>query len=85
MNPIIEKLKVYLGIAKAEAEKTISEMYEIIMALTKKMDESTATVTETVEEFKKIKSQPSAQPLQFGSEEHKPMSRLEKLKALKNQ
>ena len=66
-------------------EQKIDELYEMILAITEKMKESETKVEETVQEFKQIKSQPSATPLHFGkTEQDAPMSRIEKLKALKN-
>lgn len=68
-----------------QLESKVDELYEMILAITEKMQESDTKVEETVEEFKKFKSQPSATPLYFGkTQEDAPMSRIEKLKALKN-
>lgn len=69
----------------AQLENKIDELYEMILAITEKIQASDNRVEETVEEFKKFKSQPSATPLHFNkSEEDTPMTRIEKLKMLKN-
>lgn len=69
----------------AQLENKIDELYEMLLAITEKIQASDNRVEETVEEFKKLKSQPSATPLHFNkSEEDAPLSRIEKLKMLKN-
>lgn len=68
-----------------QLENKIDELYEMLLAITEKIQASDNRVEETVEEFKKLKSQPSATPLHFNkSEEDAPMTRIEKLKMLKN-
>ena len=69
----------------AQLENKVDELYEMLLAITEKIQASDNRVEETVEEFKKLKSQPSATPLHFNkSEEDAPMTRIEKLKMLKN-
>lgn len=68
-----------------QLENKVDELYELLLAITEKIQVSDTKVEETVEEFKKLKSQPSATPLHFAkSEEDAPMTRIEKLKMLKN-
>lgn len=69
----------------AQLENKVDELYEMLLAITEKIQASDNRVEETVEEFKKLKSQPSATPLHFNkSEEDTPKTRIEKLKMLKN-
>lgn len=69
----------------AQLENKVDELYELLLAITEKIQVSDTKVEETVEEFKKLKSQPSATPLHFAkSEEDSTMTRIEKLKMLKN-
>lgn len=68
-----------------QLENKVDELYELLLAITEKIQVSDTKVEETVEEFKKLKSQPSATPLHFAkSEGDAPMTRIEKLKMLKN-
>lgn len=68
----------------SELEQQVDDLYNIVLALSEKMQGSETKIEETVAEFKKIKAQPSATPVHFGKEvTDTPMSRIEKLKSLK--
>ena len=68
-----------------QIEQQINDLYEIVMVISQKIKESEAEMENTIEEFKIMKSTPSATPVYFGKEETSPMSRMEKLKKLKIQ
>lgn len=66
-------------------EQKVDEMYEILLAITEKLQAGETKVEETIEEFKKFKAQPSATPLHFNKEqEDTPKRRIDVLKQFKN-
>lgn len=62
-----EKIKVLEGRVDS-LEKALDECYELILRISEKMKEEEVKVTETVEAFSKLKSQPSAEPIHFGKQ-----------------
>lgn len=49
-------------------EKAVNEIYEMVLRISEKLKEEEVKVTETVEEFSRLKSQPSAEPIHFGKQ-----------------
>lgn len=70
----------------AELESKVDEMYNILLQIADKEREREERIETIKEEFASIKSNPSAQPLFVSNtNESKPLSKIEKLKRLKNQ
>lgn len=70
----------------ANLESKVDEMYNILLQIADKEREREERIETIKEEFASIKSNPSAQPLFVStSNESKPLSKIEKLKRLKNQ
>lgn len=70
----------------ADLESKVDEMYNILLQIADKEREREERIETIKEEFASIKSNPSAQPLFVStSNESKPLSKIEKLKRLKNQ
>lgn len=68
-----------------DLENKVDEIYNLILQLNEKEMEKEERITEIKEEFAAIKSNPSAQPVFFSKTEERPISKIEKLKRLKNQ
>ena len=47
-------------------EKSVDEIYEMVLRISEKLKDGEAKVTETVEAFSRIKAEPSAAPVHFG-------------------
>lgn len=70
----------------ADLESKVDEMYNILLQIADKEREREERIETIKEEFASIKSNPSAQPLFVSNtSESKPLSKIEKLKRLKNQ
>lgn len=69
-----------------DLESKVDEIYNLLLQISEREREKEERITEIKEEFAQIKSNPSASPVFVGStNEDKPLSRIEKLKRLKNQ
>lgn len=70
----------------ADLESKVDEMYNILLQIADREREREERIETIKEEFANIKANPSAQPLFVStSNESKPLSKIEKLKRLKNQ
>lgn len=84
-TPESEPVTADLEARLTELENKVDELYNIILKLTEEQREKEERITEIKEEFATIKANPSASPVFINSNESKPLSRIEKLRNLKNQ
>lgn len=84
-KPSLEDRVDALEAENTQLKQQMDEMYEILLAITEKLQAGETKVEETIEEFKKFKAQPSATPLHFNKEqEDTPKRRIDVLKQFKN-